>query len=250
MRAKDGKKILLDIEKIQKEKPNLKFGLEAGAVSFGILPATVLLMYVGLKHGGEYGWPLFYVSVFATIFLWFFLKWFVLKRRHPMGLFIPMIIISPFALFSVSFLAFGTMSGVSLWDIWFIPAIWVLVELNAYRISRWNSDDDLIACFRRYFRRDVEGNHLFNHSTSYADRAKGTRDTPRWLYWLENGGGMMILIIGPVLFITSATLKNNFDPRFAIVGIIFFFLGMGVRFVSTEFHTLRIFTIGRNKKGR
>ena len=66
-----------------------------------------------------------------------------------------------------------------------------------------------------------------------------TLNMARWLYWLENGGGMMILIIGPVLFITSATLKNNFDPRFAIVGIIFFFLGMGVRFVSTEFHTLR-----------
>ena len=239
MKAKDGKRIFLDIEKIQKEKQNLKFFLEASALMFGVLPLGSLLMHIGVKYGSEYGWPTFYTSVFFTVFLWFYLKWLALKFRHPMGIIIPMLMFSSSTCFMISFLSFGTISGVSLWDIWFIPAIWVLVELNAYRISRQNSDDDLIFYFRKQFRRDIEGNNLFYHQTNFTDRIKGTRDTPRWLYWLENGGGMMIMIIGPVLFITSATLKNNFDPRFAIVGIIFFFLGLGLRYVSTEFYTLR-----------
>uniref|UniRef100_A6VUI8 Uncharacterized protein n=1 Tax=Marinomonas sp. (strain MWYL1) TaxID=400668 RepID=A6VUI8_MARMS len=240
MKTIDGKKIRLDLDKVMLERPGVKsipVFASVGTLLFLYLP---LALFVGLKLDSDYGWNLFYFALLAIPAAGILMYFALIKHRHPMAISIgASIVFSPASFYLISFFMFACMSGVSLLDLWFIPILWLVVELNAYRISCQNSDDDLIAYFRRQLKLDAEGNYLFHLENGFLDRLKGTKKVPNWLYWLENSGGMLIMVIGPLLFISSAALKNNFDPRFAIAGGIFFLMAPGCRFVSTEFYTLR-----------
>ncbi len=240
MKTKDGKKIRLDLDKLVSERA----GVQSIPVFISLLILIFLYLplslYVGLKLSGEYGWTLFYTVVLAIPAAGILMHFALIKHRHPMAISIgASITISPACFYIASFFMFACMSSVSLWDLWFIPILWLLVELNAYRLSCRNSDEALITYFRRQFSLDNDGNYLFHLENGFLDRLKGTKKVPNWLYWLENSGGMLIMIIGPFLFITSASLKNNFDPRFAIAGGIFFLTAPVFRYISTEFYTLR-----------
>lgn len=240
MKTQDGKKIRLDLEKVALERP----GVDSAAVfaSLGVLLFLYLplSLFVGLKIGGDYGWNLFYIALLVIPGAGVLMHFAFIKYRHPMAInILSYTCVSPFSFYSASFFMFACMSGVSLLNLWFIPVLWLVVELNAYRISCRNSDVDLIAYFRRQFKLDEDGNYLFHLENGFLDRLKGTKKISSWLYWLENSGGILIMVIGPLLFISSAALKDNFDPRFAVAGGIAFFIAPGLRFVSTEFYTLR-----------
>ncbi|BFM48478.1 hypothetical protein [Marinomonas sp. THO17] len=240
MKTKDGKKIHLDLEKLLLERPGLK--LAGGFASFGVFMILYipLATFIGIKLGGDYGWRLFYFALLAIPAAGFLMHFSLVKYRHPMAINIFLYFcVSPFGFYFTSFFMFACMSGVSLLDLWFIPMLWLVVEINAYRLSYRNSDTDLITYFRRQFTLDEDGNYLFRLDSKLVDHLRASKKVPHWLNWLENSMGILIMIIGPALFITSAVLKDNFDPRFAIAGGIFFFLAPACRFVSTEFYTLR-----------
>ncbi|BFM48490.1 hypothetical protein [Marinomonas sp. THO17] len=239
MKTKNGKKILLDIEKVAKIRPikTIPIFTSFGIFLFLYLP---LAAFVGLKLGGDCGWTLFYIAMFVIPVAGIFMHFSLIKHRHPMAINIfSYTCVSPTSFYASSFFMFACISGVSLWDLWFIPVLWLVVELNAYRLSRRNTDEMLITYFRRQFRLDESGNYLFYLENGFVGRLKETKKVPNWLYWLENSGGLLIMIIGPLLFITSAALRDNFDPRFAIAGGIAFLMAPGFRPVSTEFYTLR-----------
>lgn len=240
MKTKDGKKIRLDLDKVLLERPGLNsIGVFA---SFGIFIFLYmpLAAFVGLKLEGSYGWKLFYFALLAIPLAGILMHFALTKYRYPMTInILSYACFSPASFYLFSFFMFACMSGVSLLDLWFIPILWLVVELNAYRIACRNSDADLITHFRRQFSLDANGNYLFCLDNKLVHHLRVTREVPNWLYRLESSGGMLIMAIGPLLFISSATLKDNFDPRFAIAGGIAFLMAPGCRFVSTELYTLR-----------
>ncbi|WCN07578.1 hypothetical protein [Marinomonas mediterranea] len=240
MKTRDGKKILLDLEKVALERPgvhSLAVFTSLGVLFFLYLP---LGLFMGIKVGGAYSWNLFYFALLAIPAAGVAMHFALTKYRHPMAINIySYTCISSASFYSAAFFMFACMSGVSCLDLWFIPVLWLAVELNAYRLSSRNSDADLITYFRRQFKLNEDGNYLFHLENTFLYRLKGTKKVPDWLYWLENSGGILIFIVGPGLFITSAVLKNNFDPRYAIAGGIAFLIAPAFRPVSTEFYTLR-----------
>lgn len=240
MKTKDGKKILLDIEKVLQAFPMRKGMTIAVPIFLMIWLFSPIIIFFGSTYGQMIGWSIFFYTSIFILALSVLYRVLLLRFNHPLSLqFMSHTACSPLIMLCSSYFWFLNMSEISYLDIWFIPVIWIMTEANAFHIAYKNSDSDLIAYFCTRFRKDGNGNFLFYHEPNFMNKIKGTKHIPRWLYCLENGGGMALMIIGPVLFITSAALKNNFDPRFAIVGGINFFLGVGMRYVSTEFYTLR-----------
>lgn len=240
MKTKNGSKILLDIERVLDAFPIRKDMAILVPIFLMIWLFSPIIILFGESGGRHIGWRAFFYSLGFVSVLAVFYRLLLLKLRHPMSLqLISQTFISPITMLWSSYFWFLNMSGVSYLDVWFIPVVWVLVEINAYYISCKNSDADLIAYFRTRFRKGKNDSYLFFHEPNFMQKIKGTRHITRWLYWLENGGGILIMIVGPAFFITSAALRDNFDPRFAIAGGILFFLGIGMRYVSTEFYTLR-----------
>ncbi|MGR2737311.1 hypothetical protein ACUY1T_02545 [Billgrantia sp. Q4P2] len=157
------------------------------------------------------------------------------RLRHPMAYHWVQISGLSFRMFYVSSLMWLLLSNVSWLAYFCVVLLWVFSEVNnAYEVRRV-SDEEINKAFRKRFRFHSEGDVLYNPLVSVKELCNtGRKSWVKWRDRFETFGAVVLVIIGPALFVRSQLYRDNFEPRFLIIACVALVLALAVRSMTTE----------------
>lgn len=110
----------------------------------------------------------------------------------------------------------------------FIFILWFLIEFSRFYDRKKISDDMLVKIFMKDYKIDTNNEYLYTPSESVNDKRLSV-DRPQFLKLVERLSFWSLglaIILGPFIFIRSQLYRENFEPRFIIIGILSFLLGL------------------------
>ncbi|MEL6722998.1 MAG: hypothetical protein AAFP10_07240 [Pseudomonadota bacterium] len=236
----DGREIILDVDRIKSNAVSYSGFLNISWLMPLIFLFSPAVMLSANKLGGPSGWLLFYLSLFFCIALVIFGRLNFNHIKSPLfAYYISLGSFSPRVFFPSAMLWYANANHPLILEL-FIFGLWVLIEYLAYRKCHVVSNHHIIKAFKANFRLSDTGDILYDSTRPRNEKwANSHQDNGSFLYYFENFGGYFLVIFGPIIFIFSQLQRTDFEPRFMIAMIMCLILGLGSRFMLTDYYFVK-----------
>ena len=233
------RKVIWDVEKVKSVSPSYSgfANISWLMLAFIVLFPALMLIVDRLE---KYNWSIFCLIIFVFGLVVSASRLNFNKFKNPIfAYYFWLIFFSPRVFFPGAMLWYANTSYPIIFEL-FILALWGFVEYLAYKKCWALSDKSIIKTFKPNFRVNADGDVLYDSTKRRSEKwADPHQSESGVLYYFENFGGYLLAIFGPAIFIFSQLQRYNFEPRYIIMMIICLVLGVGSRFVLTDYYFVK-----------